>query len=147
MKRILIIITLMFVSIAASAQISNVQTKAASETIVKFRSGLCSLKHEGGKDVYMLWLTSTNNYDSVPIVYLGQGKESALQTLKDMMELHSSMEKMDHTTFTTSVLGRNMEYSVLKVDKLNFSFLFDTAGSVYLATTEIKKMIQALEGK
>lgn len=147
MKRIAIIIALMFLAIGASAQISNVRTKAASETIVKFRSGFCSLKHDVDRDVYMLWLSSTNNYDSVPIVYIGQGKESALQTLKDLISLHSSMNKMDHTTFSIDIMGQKKDYSVMKYDNFNFSFLLNTAGSVTLATTEIKKMIHALEGK
>lgn len=134
---------MMFLSLGASAQISNVTTYGGSRTIARFRAGLCSLnEHE---DVYYLALISTNRYDDASIVYLGKGKDSAVQTLQDLLDLHKSMEKGDFATFTIIVEMRMFKYSVSKFDMFNFMIHEDDiAGTIYLATSEIKNLIAKL---
>lgn len=134
---------MMFLTIGASAQISNVKTQDAIKTISKFRAGLCSLNQHG--DVFYLILISTNKFDDSVIVYLGEGKDSALQTLRDLLELHKSMKKGDFADFTINVMKKEIKYSVSKTDKFKFSFHDQgTAGSVYFATTEMKTLISKL---
>ena len=143
MKRLLLIIATMLLTIGASAQISNVTTYGGSRTIARFRAGLCSLnEHE---DVYYLALISTNRYDDASIFYLGKGKDSAVQTLQDLLDLHKSMEKGDFATFTIIVEMRMFKYSVSKFDMFNFIIHDnDIAGTIYLATSEIKNLIAKL---
>lgn len=143
MKKLLLAIAMMLLTIGASAQISNVKTQDAIKTISKFRAGVCSLNQHG--DVFYLILKSTNKFDDSVIVYLGEGKDSAVQTLKDLQELHKSMEKGDFADFTINVMKKEIKYSVSKFDKFNFSFLDQgTAGSVFFATTEMKTLISKL---
>ena len=140
MKRFLIIIAMMLLSLGASAQISNVTTHDAIHTIARFRAGLCSLNED--EDVYYLALISTNRYDDASLFYLGKGKDSAVQTLLD---LHKSMEKGGFATFTINVEKRKIKYSVSKFDMFNFSIHDnDIAGTIYLATSEIKNLIAKL---
>ena len=134
---------MMLLSLGASAQISNVTTYNAAKTIARFRAGLCALNER--EDVYYLTLISTNRYDDASIVYLGKGKDSAVQTLKDLLDLHKSMQRGDFATFTINVEMRMFKYSVSKFDMFNFSIHDnDTAGTIYLATSEIKNMIAKL---
>lgn len=143
MKRFLIIIAMMLLSLGASAQISNVTTYDAIHTIARFRAGLCSLNED--EDVYYLALISTNRYDDASIFYLGKGKDSAVKTLKDLLDLHKSMEKGGFATFTINVEMRKFKYSVSKFDMFNFSIHDnDIAGTIYLATSEIKNLIAKL---
>ena len=143
MKRFLIIIAMMLLSLGASAQISNVTTHDAIHTIARFRAGLNSLNED--EDVYYLALISTNRYDDVSIFYLGKGKDSAVQTLKDLLDLHKSMQRGDFATFTINVEKRKIKYSVSKFDMFNFMIHDnDIAGTIYLATSEIKNLIAKL---
>ena len=143
MKRFLIIIAMMLLSLGASAQISNVTTHDGIHTIARFRAGLCTLNEQ--EDVYYLALISTNRYDDASIVYIGKGKDSAVQTLKDLLELHKSMEKGNFATFTINVEKRKFKYSVSKYDMFNFMIHDnDIAGTIYLATSEIKNLIAKL---
>lgn len=143
MKRFLIIIAMMLLSLGVSAQISNVTTYDGIHTIARFRAGLNSLNED--EDVYYLALISTNRYDDVSIFYLGKGKDSAVQTLKDLLDLHKSMEKGDFATFTINIEKRKIKYSVSKFDMFNFSIHDnDIAGTIYLATSEIKNLIAKL---
>lgn len=140
MKRFLLIIAMMLLSLGASAQISNVTT---IHTIAKFRAGKCALKEQD--DVYYLTLKSTNRYDNAIIVYLGSGKDSAVQTLKDLLDLHKSMDKRDYATFTINIEKQRFIYSVCKYDMFNFTILDkDIAGTIYLATSAIKNLIMKL---
>ena len=134
---------MMLLSLGASAQLSNVTTHDAIHTIARFRAGLNSLNED--EDVYYLALISTNRYDDISIFYLGKGKDSAVQTLKDLLDLHKSMEKGDFATFTINVEKRKIKYSVSKFDMFNFSIHDnDIAGTIYLATSEIKNLIAKL---
>lgn len=135
---------MMFLALGASAQISNVSTHEATKTIASFRMGLCHLRCDG--DIYYLGLISTNKFDDPSIVYLGQGKESAIQTLTDLIELNSSMAKKESASFSINVKGKEHQYRVIKYDKLNFSFTnFETAGNVFLASTEMKTCLNKLQ--
>ncbi len=143
MKRFLLIIAMMLLSLGASAQISNVTTYNGIHTIAKFRAGMCALKEQD--DVYYLTLKSTSRYDNAIIVYLGSGKDSAVQTLKDLLDLHKSMDKRDYATFTINIEKQRFIYSVCKYDMFNFTILDkDIAGTIYLATSEIKNLIMKL---
>ena len=134
---------MMLLSLGASAQISNVTTHDAIHTIARFRAGLNSLNED--EDVYYLALISTNRYDDSSIFYLGKGKDSAVQTLKDLLDLHKSMQRGDFATFTINVEKRKIKYSVSKFDMFNFSIHDnDIAGTIYLATSEIKNLIAKL---
>lgn len=137
---------MMFLTLGASAQISKVKTQDAVKTITKFRTGLCSLNEHN--DIYYLGLKSTNKFDDPVIVYLGEGQDSALQTLKDLLELHGSMEKGAFAEFTITIKGKDYDYKVSKYDRFNFTFNnFGTAGSVFFATTEMKTLISRLSGE
>lgn len=144
MKRLALIIAMMFLALGASAQISNVKTKEAIKDIASFRMGMCHLKCND--DVYYLTLISTNKFDDSSIVYLGEGKESAIQTLTDLIELNQSLAKKESASFSITIKGKEFNYHVLKSDKLNFSFInFETAGSVFLASTEMKNCLTKLQ--
>lgn len=144
MKRFALIIAMMFLALGASAQISGVTTHEAIQTIGNFRMGFCSLKCHN--DVYYLTLISTNRAEDSEIVYLGEGKASAIQTLTDLIALNQSMKKGEFASFNIKIKGKEIKYEVIKSDKLNFSFTnFHTAGSIFLATTEMKTCLNKLQ--
>lgn len=134
---------MMFLTLGASAQISNVKTKEAVKTVARFRVGLCSLQLY--ENIYDLALKSSNKFDDPVIVYLGEGKESTLQTLNDLIELHKSMKKGETAEFTITIKGKDFNYRVSKYDALNFNFTnVGAAGNVFFATTEMKTLISKL---
>lgn len=146
MKKTLLLIIAMLLSLGASAQISNVKTHDAIRTIARFRSGLCSLNADG--DIYYLALNSTNRFDDPVLVYLGEGRDSAIQTLVDLQMLHKSMGKKSFAEFTIKVKGIEKVYKVMKADKNFFSFYdIGAAGSVYLSMKEVKPLMLSLVGE
>lgn len=135
---------MMFLALGASAQITNVSTRGAIKTIASFRMGMCHLNCDG--DVYYLGLISTNKFEDSSLVYLGEGKESAIQTLTDLITLNQSMAKKESASFSINIKGKEYKYHVIKYDKLNFNFInFETAGNVFLATTEMKTCLNKLQ--
>lgn len=141
----MIIVTILL-SLGASAQISNVKTHDAIRTISRFRSGLCSLNADG--ETYYLTLNSTNRFDDPVIVYLGEGRDSAIQTLVDFQMLHKSMEKNSFAEFTIKAKGIERVYKVMKADKNMFSFYdIGAAGGVYLSMKEVKPLMLILVGE
>ena len=141
---ILIIVILIIVGIGLGAK--SLFSQKGGEVTIKVDGkeyGTYSLNED--EDVYYLALISTNRYDDASIFYLGKGKDSAVQTLKDLLELHKSMEKGGFATFTINVEKRKIKYSVSKFDMFNFSIHDnDIAGTIYLATSEIKNLIAKL---
>lgn len=143
MKRLALIFALLLASIAASAQISNVKTQESIKTVAKFRMGLCSLKAQG--DVYYFSIASSNDLDGSEIVYLGDSKESALQTMQDLIDLHKSMGKGDFAEFSLNIQGKEVNYKVMKKDGSNLTFCdMGTIGQIFIANVEIKNMIKKL---
>ncbi len=146
LKKLLLTVLMLSVAFVASAQISNVKTRESSTVISKFRMGLCSLNVR--EDLYYLGLISTNKLEDPVVVYLGVGKESALQTLKDLLDLHSTMSNGESTKFTINLNGLAEPYRVVKFDKFNFTFEdMNRAGNIYLAAAEIKTLIKKLSSK
>lgn len=140
MRKIILIIVLILSSLGASAQISNVKTTEAIKTITRFRYGLCSLDvHD---NIYSLALHSTNQFDGVFIFYLGEGRESALQTLLDLQELFGGMKTKESAEFTITIKGKDFKYRIFKPSKGTMLFRDDMfAGSVDLTRGEIETLI------
>lgn len=140
MKRFILIIVLILSSLGASAQISNVKTSEAIKTITRFRYGFCSLNDHKG--VYYLGLNSSNQFDDPFLVYLGEGRESALRSLLDILDLFDGMKKGEFVEFTISVQGRDYKYRGKKSNKMSFTF-YDTglAGDVFISRGEIETLI------
>lgn len=140
MKKLIIIIAMMLLSFGASAQIAKVKTTEAVTTIATLRYGVCSLKMQEG--VYYIGLQSSNQFDDPFLFHLGEGRESALQTLLDLQELFKGMKKGEFAEFSIFIHLHEYTYKIHKTSRTSFSF-YDTglAGNVWMSNGELDTLI------
>ena len=61
------------------------------EQITTARLGLCRLMRQG--ETFYITLPTSNQFDEPFIFYIGEGKDSAVQTLNDLVDLCGTIEK------------------------------------------------------
>lgn len=91
MKRILMIIALTILPMVCHAQLNVTKQVEKMEKISSSRSGLCRFMRQG--DLFYISCPTTNHYDDPFILYVGEGLESAKQTLLDLVKLCGTIEK------------------------------------------------------
>lgn len=139
MKKILfLVIALMTLMPMANAQIQKTGT-FKTETIASVRMGFASLKHS---DVYYLVLRTTNQFDDAMILFLGEDKDSAATSLKDLIDILDSLEGnamqyIDNGAGKELCLYKNM-------GALYFSAK-GYAGDGNIGKSELNKFIKALQ--
>ena len=94
------------------------------------------------KDAYYIYIKSTNQFDDVEMLYIGDSKQSALQTLQDLESLFSNTPKGNLVNITDH---RNQKVRLYKAEKKQFFLLFEhQAGNRCLSLANVKAFIDAL---
>lgn len=91
MKKLLLLFALCIIPMAANAQLNVKRQVEKMEKITSVRTGFCKLMHQG--DDFYISVVTSNRYDDNFILELGEGKESALSTLEDLISLCTTIEK------------------------------------------------------
>lgn len=140
MKKILIaIISMMFMMSIADAQIKKTGT-FQSETISSVRMGFVSLKM--ADDVYYLSFQTTNQFDDLMILKLGQTKESAIQSLQDIIDILENLQG-NATQYIDNGFGK--EFRLYKVMGALYISADGYAGSGNVSKGELKRFLKALQ--
>lgn len=140
MKKILIaIISMMFMMSIADAQIKKTGT-FQSETISSVRMGIVSLKV--ADDVYYLSFQTTNQFDDIMILKLGQTKESAIQSLQDIIDI---LDNLQGTATQYIDNGFGKEFRLYKVMGALYIAADGYAGSGNVSKGELKRFLKALQ--
>lgn len=143
MKKFLAIAGLFLLCLTASAQIENIRVTEAENTIAYFRMGACSLYEFKG--VYAVRLSTSNRFDDMYVVHLGNSRESATKTLFDLVQLHHSMKRGESASFTIFTNGLAEVYKVYKPNNTSFWFIADGyAGEIYFSKYEMNNLIDRL---
>lgn len=141
MKRVIyIILAMMFLlPTQAYAQIKKTGT-FKSETIESVRMGIVSLKVANGE--YYLSFQTTNQFDDLMVLKLGETKESAIQSLQDIIEILDGLQG-NATQFIDNGYGR--EFRLSKVMGALYISADGYAGNGNTSKGELKKFLKALQ--
>ena len=141
MKKIVMIVISMMILLpnALNAQIKKTGSFKA-ETIASVRMGVVNLRKAEG-DFYLAMQT-TNQFDDAMILKLGDTKESALQSLNDLVDIMESlqgseMQQIDNGYGTNFRLWKDLGTLYFSADGY--------AGNGNIAKFELKKFIKALQ--
>ena len=141
MKKAILMLLASFFTLFASAQI-KVQGQSSSVKITSVSSsmGVLSFSDKYG---YILSLVSSNKYDKAGNYILGETKESAIQTLKDLLELCGTIGDdiltVEVQPGRTCVISKSINAGWL-------SLKFDRhAGRCRLRDSDIAELIDAIE--
>lgn len=94
MKRFLLIIALAILPIVCHAQLAVRQSTTKTEKIATARTGAVKLMKQN--DIYFITAPTTNQFDHGFILYLGEGLNSAIATLEDLIKLYGTLTNEDH---------------------------------------------------
>lgn len=123
----------------AEAQIKKTGT-FQSETIASARMGVVSLKV--ADNVYYLAFQTTNQFDDFMILKLGQTKESAIQSIQDIIDILGNLQGND-TQYIDNGYGK--EFRLYKVMGALYINADGYAGSGNISKGELKKFLKALQ--
>lgn len=123
----------------AEAQIKKTGT-FQSETITSVRMGIVSLKV--ADDVYYLSFQTTNQFDDIMILKLGQTKESAIQSLQDIIDILDNLQG-NATQYIDNGFGK--EFRLYKVMGALYISADGYAGSGNVSKGELKRFLKALQ--
>lgn len=132
MKKTLTLLVMLLISGMAMAQL-NV-TSAHENTIEKITS---ELFYDTSDSTYYIALTTSNQFDDYMMFILGKGKESAIQTIDDLLAFMEQGEKGDVITVDN---GFGKEYKIYVYDHLNLNMASnDHAGTRIMQKPRINR--------
>ena len=144
MKRIILALLIALLPSVSQAQLKIKSKTEAAETICSYRTGYEKLLYS--EDLgYYLCLGSTNRYDKPLLFPLGEDKESAVATLKDLLSLPEAIGNEDMIT-VEGFVGEQVRISVeelLGIKGINFKGE-GMAGTGGITPSNLKKMINKL---
>ena len=140
MKRILTMImaALFCLGFNANAQ-RNVKKTTTINKIASARAGDVHLAERSG--IYFLILRSSNQFDKPFLLYLGEGKSAATQTLQDLQSVCDSIDESE--TMTIDNRGKDVRIRRGQED----SIVFHTdgfAGSMFITKAELNELLGAM---
>lgn len=137
MKKILIAIitSMILMPIMADAQIQKKST-TKTETLLSLRMGYMNLKLSEG--MYFITMLTTNQFDDAMLLKLGDTKESAIQSLNDLMEITSSISGQECVRIDNG-FGRELRFYKGAMGGVSIN-ADGYAGTVNTAKSEFKKM-------
>lgn len=127
MKKTLALLVALLISLGAMAQL-NV-TSARENTIEKLTQ---ELFFDTSDSTYYIALTTSNQFDDYMMFKFGKGKESALQTIDDLLAFMEQGEKGDVITVEN---GFGKQYRIYVYDHLNL----DMASDYHVGTRIMQK--------
>lgn len=122
------------------AQLNVTQQVEKMEKVSSSRMGMVSLNRQG--DLFYIGMPTTNQFDDPIILYLGEGKESAVKTLEDLVALQGTIEK------GSPVIIKNGSHSCTISRGMGGTLAFDQeghAGYGELAKAELQKFLKAVK--
>lgn len=143
MKKIVLLFTMMtlFASIA-QAQLNVTSKTEKPIKVCQSNSMMGNAELYKSNDIYYIYTRSTNQYDDVKLFFIGDSKESALQTLKDLEKLFETTAKGELISITDH---NKQKISLYKSFKKQFQIEFEVqAGIRCLALDNINDFISAL---
>lgn len=141
MKKIIIAIisAMILMPTMADAQIQKTRSYS-TKTIKSVRTGFITLYHS---DCYWLGMSTTNQFDQAILIKLGETKEIAIQSLKDLIEIYESLKSSGGSQYITNGWGEE-----LRTYKIGMALCFSApgrAGYANMSKGEMEKFITALE--
>ena len=143
MKKIVLLFTMMtlFASIA-QAQLNVTSKTEKPIKVCQSNSMMGNAELYKSNDTYYIYTKSTNQYDDVELFFIGETKESALQTLRDLEKLFETTPKGDLISITDH---HKQKITLYKSFKKQFYIEFEVqAGTRCLALDNVKDFILAL---
>jgi hypothetical protein len=128
---------------AAFAQL-KIKNIAPKDTLVcSSKSMMSNAELRVSKNIYFIYVSSTNEFDDVQLLFIGNSKESALQTLTDIEELFETTENGD---LIDIIDHSNKEISLYKSSPKIFRITFENqAGIRSITIGNIRDFIVALK--
>jgi hypothetical protein len=143
MKRFILLLCVFAFPLMASAQLNVTNKVEKSVKICHSYTMMGNAELFKSADFYYIYMKSTNQFDDVELMFVGDSKESALQTLRDLESLFESTPKGDLVYITDYA---NHEISLYKSFKKQFSVSFKyQTGTRCLGLDNVKAFITALE--
>lgn len=140
MKKLLILIISAFCLMPlASAQIQKTASNKIT-TIASCRMGFVNLRLNEG--MFFLSIGTTNQFDNMMLLKLGDDKESAIQSLNDLVDILESLTGEDMQGIDN---GFGKEFRLYKSLGALYIKADGYAGSGNIAKSELNKFIKALE--
>lgn len=141
MKKIIIAIisAMILMPTMAEAQIQKKST-SKTETLLSLRMGYMNLKYSEG--TYFLTMLTTNQFDDAMILKIGETKESAIQSLNDLMEICTTITGQDCVRIDNGY-GRELRFYKGAMGGVTIQ-ADGYAGYVNTAKSEFKKMLNKL---
>lgn len=132
MKKTLTLLVTLLISVGAMAQL-NV-TSSGKNTRERISD---ELWFNNADSVYYVVLSTTNQFDDHMVFQLGKGKESAIATLDDFLNMMETFNQGDHVKADN---GYGTIYTISKWDNLNLKIDADGfAGDRWLQKPRIKR--------
>lgn len=130
---------MMMFCLATEAQIKKTGSMK-TETLVSLRMGVVTLRQSEGS--YYIAMTTTNQFDDAMILKLGDTKESARQSLTDLIDILESLQG-NETEFIDNGYGR--EFRLFKVMGALYVAADGYAGNGNIGKSELNRMLKALK--
>lgn len=142
MKKIIIAIisAMILMPTMADAQIQKTGT-FKTKTLSSVRMGFVNLKLSGNGTYYLAMKTS-NQFDDYMLLKLGENKESAIQSLNDLIDIMDSL-KGESTQYIQNGYGR--ELRLWKLLGALYISCDGYAGDANVGKGELKKFIKAIK--
>lgn len=139
-KIIILIIAIMMMPSMANAQIQK-KEKTKTETIVSLRMGCMNLKRQ--KNTLFLSMKTTNQFDDMMILKLGDSVDSAIQSLNDLIDICETITGQDCISIDN---GYGREIRIYKGAMGGISISADGyAGEVNTAKSEFKRILREIQ--
>lgn len=139
MKKIIALaIALMALAPVMDAQIQKTDS-FSTKVVTSVRTGFVKLMHSND---YFLAMNTTNQFDDAVLIKLGNDKETAIQTLNDLIGILESLKGNDMQYIKN---GYNEELCLYKIGTALCAKQKGNAGYANVGKGELQKFIKALE--
>lgn len=142
MKKIIIAIisAMILMPTMVDAQIQKKST-TKTETLLSMRMGYMNLKYSEG--TYFITMLTTNQFDDAMVLKLGNSKDSAIQSLNDLIDISSNISGKECVRIDN---GYGRELRFYKGTMGGVTIMADGyAGVVNTAKSEFKKCLNKLQ--
>lgn len=141
MKKIIIAIisAMILMPTMANAQIKKTGENK-TQTIASLRMGIVSLNHSNNG--YYIAFHTTNQFDDAMILKIGDDKDSAIQSLKDLIDILETLQG-DETQYIDNGYGR--EFRLWKMMGTLYISADGYAGNGNVSKGELNRLLKALQ--
>ena len=144
MKKILLMVIafMCMFPFVGQAQLNVTNKVAKSIKVCQSNTLMGSAELYQSNETYYIYMKSTNQFDDVQLMYIGDSKSSAIQTLQDLESLFKETPKGELIYINDH---RKQKISLYKSQKKQFMVSFEyQAGNRCLSLDNVKAFIDAL---